>query len=238
MNVSSGLLSVRRCLPVLVIALTLSCLCPAANAQTQYSSLVSFQAATSTTRRSTFESFSEGIRLSPLTGTGVSYTPVTGQLYTAVPGGPASSVFGTTLQSVVLTAEGNENFDITFPGLNPTAVGFDVYTNNATAPLISVFNTSSALIGQFSVSSPINSFGFFGIVTTVPIGRINYLATNGGVINTGIDNVRIGVSAAAPETGTMAFFVLGMGFSALGAEKLPFLFSQGKQETAGGKPNP
>jgi hypothetical protein len=233
MKATFALLSVRRFLPPSVIVFALSCFSPAANAQTQYSSLVSFQAATSTTLRSTFQSFTEGIRSSPLTDTGVSYTVVTGQLYTAVPDGPASSVFGTTLQSVVLTAEGNENFDITFSGLNPTAVGFDVYTNNATAPVITVFDTSSALIGQFSVSAPINSLGFFGIVTTVPIGRINYLATNGGVINTGIDNVRVGVSAAAPEPGTLAFFVLGMGVFGIGSRKTTVPFLTGKAGNSG-----
>jgi hypothetical protein len=193
----------------LVVAASLLSVLPA-YAQTQFNSLASFQAATSTTLRATFESFSEGSKPTPLTDTGVTFsTPGGGPLYTAVPGGAASGDFALPLQSTVLTQSGNENFNITFPGLNPTAVGFDVYTNGSTAPVISIFDLSDVLIVQFSVVAPTNSLGYFGVVTPVPIGRINYVSTNGNVVDTGIDNVRVGISAIAPEPGTFALLSLG-----------------------------
>ncbi len=169
-----------------------------------YDDLVTFDANSSTSIAVTFDPFTPTdvpISIppaSPITFGEITFTPVnslpTGaNLFVATPGGRAAPFFGVGLESNVLTASGNENIDITF-STAPTAVGFETYTNAFDSPIVSVYDTAGQLRAQYVLIQAPKSLGFLGIVSDVPIGKVNWLATKGGVQNTGIANIRISCS--------------------------------------------
>ena len=184
-------------------------LASAARAQvTSYTNLAAFQsAAPSTVLRATFESFPIG-QVNDIAEGGLSFSNNGGgPLYILDPGLGGTSP---APLSKILTGNGNERFDITFGGTNPFAVGFDTYTNFSLPPEISVFDGSNTLIGSFTLAQGPNTFGFFGVTSTTPIGRVLWSATNGNLDNTAIDNVRTGsVASSAPEPGSIALALAG-----------------------------
>jgi len=180
-----------------------------AHAQVQfYNSLSGFQsAAPAATVKATFESYSLG-QINDFSEGGLSFANNGGgPLYILT---PASG--GTTPNPVsnILTANDNERFDITFSSANPTAVGFDTYTNNFSAPVVNVYDISNALLGSYTLTQGASTLGYFGVTSPVPIGRVLWIATGGQAQNTAIDNVRTGIagSAAAPEPGSVVLIVL------------------------------
>ena len=98
---------------------------------------------------------------------------------------------------------------MTFLGPAPRAMGFDFITNRFAPPTISVFDTASNLIATLVVATPPVSSGFFGIVTTSEdIGSVRWLADQGGVKDTAIDNIVVG--SALPEPSTLASVLAGL----------------------------
>jgi hypothetical protein len=167
-----------------------------------YDDQVMFDANSSTSIAVTFDPFTPtdvNISIppeSPITLGGITFTPVDSlpaepNLFVATPSGIAAPDFGVALASNVLTASGNEHIDITF-STAPTAVGFDTYTNKFDPPVVSVYDTAGQLRAQYVLIQAPESFGFLGIISNVPIGKVNWLATMGGEQDTGIANVRVG----------------------------------------------
>lgn len=150
-----------------------------------------FTARTATTLQATFNGRVEGATPSPVVEGSVS---VSGQgLYVARPGGPADlCCFSPHLTSPVLTANGNEEFDITFGLVTPTAVGLEATTNRFVAATVSVFDLSDTLLGSFDVPLGPNTRGFLGITACQPIGRVRWQAVGGATEDTGIDEIRVG----------------------------------------------
>ena len=191
---------------------------------TFYDTLTAFQLVSNSSVVVTFDPFSPtDTNLAPtLTLNGVTFTQgytstgtgSTGpNLYVYSPGLPDRN-FGVTRTTNVLTVGGNENFDIS-PASAPFAVGFDTYTNfSLTKPVVTVFDTSNKLLGTYTLTQAADTLGFFGVTSTVPIGKVHWLASQGEVENTGIDNVRIsGVATPAPSSlltmgGGMGFLVM------------------------------
>jgi hypothetical protein len=168
-----------------------------------YDDQMTFDASSSTSVAVTFDPFTptdENIFIppeAPITLSGITFTPkdpitAAPNLFVATPDGIAAPDFGVKLESNVLTVSGNENIDITF-STAPTAVGFDTYTNKFDSPVVSVYDTEEKLRAQYVliVQAP-EKHGFLGIVSNVPIGKVNWLATRGGAQDTGIANVRVG----------------------------------------------
>ncbi len=165
-----------------------------------FSALDEFQAASDTSVAETFDSFEP-------TGTNLYGARTFGDItITPIGGIPAPNLFifppdfgdeddiGVTLTSNVLTANGNENFELTFAS-PPTAVGFDSITNfSTTKPVVTVYDTNGLLIGTYSLTQAPDSYGFVGIISNVPIGKIGWTAVFGEVQDTAIDNIRIGTS--------------------------------------------
>jgi hypothetical protein len=58
-------------------------------------------------------------------------------------------------------------------------------------PVVSVYDTEGQLRATYLIL-PRESFGFLGIVSNFPIGKVNWLATRGGEQDTGIANIKVG----------------------------------------------
>jgi site-specific recombinase XerC len=107
--------------------------------------------------------------------------------------------FGVTLTSNVLTATGDEVFEFSF-AQPPTAVGFNTITNFSTSkPILTVFDINESLLGTYTLNQPADTFGFVGITANAPIGKIRWTGFEGGIKDTGIDNIRTGL--VLPEPG-------------------------------------
>lgn len=92
------------------------------------------------------------------------------------------------LTGQALTANGDENIDIT---LSPprSALAFDVAVNQFGPVTIRVFNQSGGEMAEFTRTA--STIGFQGIVSDVPIGRVNFRSVLGAVRDSLLDNVRL-----------------------------------------------
>lgn len=194
---------------------------PAGAAVIFFDNKVAFDAVSTTTLQATFEGFNQlvdtpGI-VNPYTEGGVTFLDPS-NLYIATPTGAAVAVgdIEFPISSNVLTVSGNEDITMTFAGSAPTAVGFASFTNKFAAPVVSVFDTSSLLIGSYVLTQAPDSAGFVGITSTVGIGSVRWLANSGGIKDTAIDNVYVS-QVPVPSTWTL---MLGgatlLGFAAKG----------------------
>jgi hypothetical protein len=113
--------------------------------------------------------------------------------------------------ATVLTATGDEDFTVAMSFVGPvTAVGFDTYRNNEGPVIIQVENSDGWT--ATSVTHDPTTVGFFGVTSSSPITAIRWTSpvTPGGYqqVNTGIDNVQIGV---VPVPGAVLLGLLGLG---------------------------
>jgi hypothetical protein len=147
---------------------------------------------------------------------GVTYAP-------ALPGGNmwvtgiAYNNFGVPVPAgaSVLTATGNEDFMVGMTFVSPvTAVGFDTYLNGLGPVTIQIHNNDGWT--STNPSHPSNVIGFFGVTSTTPIDTIRWTAIGGQTINTGIDNVQIGV---VPVPAAVLLGMLGLGAAGLKLRK-------------------
>ncbi len=185
---------------------------PSAFAQVSFqNSFAAFQGVSTTTLKADFEGLhTEGGISDPYTEGGVTFTDPK-NLYVALPGGAAAvNDFDAPVTSNVLTVSGNEDITMTFAGPAPTAIGFTSLTNRFNAPVVTVFDTSNTLIGTYVLAQGPSSVGFVGITSSVGIGSVHWLADRGGIKDTAIDNIYVGVTAV-PEPHTYALMLAGLG---------------------------
>lgn len=110
----------------------------------------------------------------------------------------------------VLTASGDEDFTVAMTFVGPiTAVGFDTYLNYDGPVTIQVENNDGWTTTSFSHDP--ETIGFFGVSSDSPITTIRWMSpiTPGGYqqVNTGIDNVQIGV---VPVPGAVLLGMFGL----------------------------
>lgn len=110
----------------------------------------------------------------------------------------------------VLTATGDEDFTVAMTFIGPiTAVGFDTYRNNEGPVTVQVHNDDGWTTSY--VTHDPTTIGFFGVASDSPITTIRWTSpiTLGGYqqVNTGIDNVQIGV---VPVPGAVLLGMLGL----------------------------
>lgn len=182
-------------------------------AVTFYDSKAAFDAAASTTLIEDFTSFApkDTNIFSSITRGIATYTPfapihapnlvVTGVPYTN---------FGANLNPVtehVLTTSGDEDILVTFAtGL--TAVGFNGYLNGLGPGTVSVFN-GSTLLDTLNLDNPVGgALIYVGITSSTPITAFRWITTDGGILNTAIDNISV---SAVPEPATYATLLTGLG---------------------------
>lgn len=129
----------------------------------------------------------------------------------ASPGFTNFGIPGATTTSI-LTGNGTDNVQIDF-ALPMEAVGFDTYLNSWTYDAgganVDVYG-ASGLLSSFQHNHDFTQVGFLGILADEDITRIVWTTTNGNLINTGIDNVRLADAVNVPEPGTLALLALGL----------------------------
>ena len=191
-------------------ALLLSMGLPAQAQVAFFNSQAAFQLASTSTLQATFEAINhEGGISDPYTEGSVTFFDPK-NLYNARPGGPAAvNDFDAPVTSNVLTVSGNEDITMTFAGPAPTAVGFTSLTNRFNAPVVTVFDLANTLIGTYVLTQAPGTVGFVGITSVLGIGSVHWLADRGGIKDTAIDNVYVGVSAV-PEPSTAGLLLGGI----------------------------
>ena len=183
---------------------------PAQAQVTFFNSQAAFQLASTSTLQATFEAINhEGGISDPYTEGSVTFFDPK-NLYNARRGGAAAvNDFDAPVTSNVLTVSGNEEITMTFAGLAPTAVGFTSLTNRFNAPVVTVFDLANTLIGTYVLTQAPGTVGFVGITSALGIGSVHWLADRGGIKDTAIDNVYVGVSAV-PEPSAAGLMLGGV----------------------------
>ena len=196
-----------------IIAASLSSVSSAAF--TVYPDLGGFLTNTNTSLVEDFEAVvPKDTPLASFTSNGVTYTGVqasspnvwvtgTGYVY---------NNFGAPLASVsVLTSNGNEVFEIDLSARPSTVVGFDVYLNNFGPVTTEYFGSADNLLHP--PIADIRGAGavfFLGVEADEPIYKIRWTAIGGGQVNTGLDNLRLGVTVV-PTPGAILLGAIGTG---------------------------
>ena len=144
-----------------------------------------FDALTNTTLIEDFEAFPQKDQaLSSFVSNGNIYTG-NSNVWVSSPGYTNFGVPVTT--SSVLTATGNEDFTVEF-GTPTEAVGFNTYLNPYGPATVSVFGANN-ILDTFVLNQDSKTVGFLGILADEEISSIRWTTVNGGIINTGIDNI-------------------------------------------------
>ena len=108
--------------------------------------------------------------------------------------------------SVVLTANGDEDFTLNF-GVSRRSVGFVTYTIDFGPTTIRIYG-SQGLLDTFTLVQDSSKVGFFGVVSSEAITSIRWTTVDGGLVNTGVDNIRVG--SPVPEPGTSVLLLSGV----------------------------
>ena len=185
-----------------------------------FTSLAAFNQAATTNLVEDFEAFTPKDTLLPsFVSNGNTYTALAGTgpdgepLPNVVVASPTNTGFALPLPSSVLTSLGPEDFTVEF-GMPTEAVAFDTLLNGLGPATIQVFGTEQLIDTIQQIHDP-TTVGFLGIVANEPIQAIRFTTVDGGVISTGIDNIRQGKANDAvnvPEPGMVA----GLGLLAVG----------------------
>lgn len=187
-----------------------------------FSTQAGFDAQSNTSLVEDFEAvgaFPRDTRVASISHNGLTFTGHAGvpgpNVWVSSPGYPNYGLPGPTTTSI-LTANGDEDITMTL-GTPATAVGFDTYLNAYGPATLGIYG-ASGLLGTYVHSQNPALPGFFGVVSDADlITSIRWTTINGGLINTGIDNIRLGTAdlapaappAPVPEPGTWALFGLG-----------------------------
>ena len=205
-----------------LVALVSAGLAAPAQAADFYFDLTSFQTAVPTASLiEDFESVSGAQLDTPLP----SLTRASGT-YVGMAGGPFPNVFVSSpgylnygagnnpTTSKILTANGDESFDVTLSGLT-RALGLNLYLNDFGDATVAFYSQSGALLGSVLYPSGADNFQFLAFRANPGdlIGRFTFTSTNGGTLNTGIDNLLCGAvcGGAVPEPASWAMMLLGFG---------------------------
>ncbi len=152
--------------------------------------------------------------LSTLVGT---FLPVGGgNVFVSSPG---YTNFGPGLNpttSSILTASGHEHFDWTL-SFAASTVSLEIYLNDLGPALLSFYDASNSLLASFNYAgdndSNNNLVSLAYDAAANVITRATFVSTLGGVLNTGLDNIRIGqsVPTGVPTPSGMALALLALG---------------------------
>jgi hypothetical protein len=177
-----------------------------------------FEASSIITIVEDFESFpTKGVNIhDPITLQGVTYTSISSNpkkppnLHVAPAGYTNFGVIPATTSSI-LTASGNEDFMVDLSAVDPiTAMGFDTYVNGKGDVTITIVNADGPTSTTYNHNKL--NVGFFGVASSSPISSIQWTAIGGEFINTGIDNLQVGVVPIhSPVPSAFLLGILGLG---------------------------
>jgi len=198
---------------LLAAAAAVICSTAAQATVTTYTSASAYAAAVSIAHRMTFEGLPESRRFVPIIEDGISVSPLAIDLYITRPG-EALERNSVSFPTTALTADGDENFEFRLTsGASFGAIGMDYATNKYGPPVLSLYTPGGALIGSFTVPLGPETVGFFGLLSTTPIGYARSIVDRGYIADTAVDNIRIGTAlpAGVPEPETWALMFSGFG---------------------------
>lgn len=116
-----------------------------------------------------------------------------GVAFTGFAGMPFPNIWVSTAPSSLgmgnwMVANGDENIDID-PLDTPTAMALDATANQFGPATVRVYDTAGNQIGLLQIAT--GTHRFVGIVSNVPIGKLNFTSVLGAVTDTGFDTVRL-----------------------------------------------
>ena len=174
-----------------------------------YTDLASFSAASTTTLVEDFNGpgLTYDVALASFSSNGITYTGLGGVPFPNVY--LASGSINTAGGSTILAGNGQEDFRLDFDA-GVSAIGLDTYDNNLGGITVSIFDESGGILGSILQDHAEHQVGFLGMVSDVNIGSLRWTGTSGGIVNTGLDNVRLGTIVSVPEPTTLVLLVLGL----------------------------
>lgn len=202
------------------LLLALLFLAPAsARAQlTWYTSSALFTAGATAPVTADFEGLPYGA-ISSFTQGVVTFTSPGSTLFVTTPTGAARFDMSPRPASNMLVGNGPDDLLLTVAGGGTSAIGFDVATNAWAMPTVSVWDVANVFLGSYTLTQAPNTYGFFGVSSVTDIGSVRFVAVNGNIQDSGIDNVRVGVAAPAPvttpEPTSLALLLTGASFVAI-----------------------
>jgi hypothetical protein len=119
------------------------------------------------------------------------------------------------LGTYAITTNGNEDIVGTL-NIPATSLGFNIFLNDSPGTL--AFFNGDTLLATLLFDSPVdpgNNVAFAGIFSSDGVTSFRWTATNGQIVDTGIDNIYAGPVSDVPEPSTWAMMLLG--FAAIGA---------------------
>jgi hypothetical protein len=181
---------------------------------TVFTDFSSFDAATNTVLVEDFEAvIPKDTALLSFTSNNITYTGLQAtspNVWVASAGYTNFGIPGATT-SAILTATGNEVFEIDLSAVASRAVGFDVYLNDpyvyGSVTTQYYGSTNDMIVTVFDYRGP--GAYFLGLLSDEPIYRITWTAVGGERINTGLDNLRL--DGAIPAPGAILLGALGTG---------------------------
>ena len=169
-------------------------------AVTVYTTLASFQAAAPTASLGTdFESLTTGYKATFTSG-GITFSSTLNNLYVIGPTLP-----GTTSPlppTHMLSANGEEDITMTLVAGSTSTFGFTLLTNAYGGHTLYLFDTSGVVFFTYHPTQAANTIGFLGFVSDTPIGKARWVAGQGQVQNTALDNIYYDVANATPAAGS------------------------------------
>lgn len=204
----------------ILISMLLASLAVPVQAASFYTDLASFQAANpSATLIEDFESVSGGqldTALPSLTRSSGTYAGIAGvpfpNVFVSSPGYTNFGAGNNPTTSKILTANGDESFNVLLAAPT-TAIGMNLFLNDLGDAEVSYYDLADAWLGSITYSAATDNFQFTGFRADPGqlIARFTFVSTNGGILNTGIDNIYAAPLQGVPEPAAWAMMLAGFG---------------------------
>jgi hypothetical protein len=155
---------------------------PAAAAVANYVAPGLFDATRNQTAFTSFKNDVEGYHANPFVSSGIRFTQLPGGHPNVIPYIAPAGAAGTVPEALsqVLEGNGDENFRFELAnGARFNAIGFALYTNAYSAPVLSLFAPGGTLIGNYTVPQAPRQVGFFGLTSTSAIGSAVLIVDRG-----------------------------------------------------------
>lgn len=211
----------RNFFPSFVAILALSAVAPASAATTFYFTQSAFITSNPTAALlEDFESVTGGqldTTLPQLVRASGTYTGLAGvpfpNVFVSSPGYTNFGAGNNPTTTKILSANGDESFDVALSSPT-TALGMNFYLNDFGPATVEFFDATNVSLGSITYFAAADNFQFGGVTVDggQTIARFTFVSTNGGILNTGIDNL-YAVQNAVPEASVWTMLIVGFSLS-------------------------